>query len=169
MHDTGVMLQANACSQTHIYKCRMAVNSRVSTVLTLMLGFVCTGCGNSGAALAVTDVVVLAPVPGSTVSVAYLTFHNRGTRPLTIHDVSSTEFGRIEMHESTVVDEVARMRRLDSVMLTPGESLQFAAGGKHLMLMEPVAEPVPGTSITLLITYNEDDILILNAPLETRD
>jgi copper(I)-binding protein len=147
----------------------MTANFQVTTVLALMLGVIGPGCSDSAAALTATDVVVLAPIPGSTVAVAYLTLHNRGARPLTIYDISSSEFGNIEMHESMTVDGVARMRRLDAIALEAGASIEFAAGGKHLMLMEPLAEPVPGTPITLQIKYNDGDVLVVTAPLERRN
>lgn len=147
----------------------MAANIRFCTVLALILSVHCAGCSESGPALAVTDVVVLAPVPGSTVSVAYLTFHNRGKQPMIIREVSSSEFGKVDMHESLSVDDVVRMGRLESLTLEAGESTQFAAGGKHLMLMEPKAGLIPGTPITLMIEYDDDGMLIVNATLKTRD
>ena len=49
--------------------------------------------------------------------------------------VTSPEFGKVELHETTVEDGVARMRPLDSLVVPPGETVVLERGGKHLMLM----------------------------------
>jgi copper(I)-binding protein len=60
------------------------------------------------------------------------------------------------------------MRRLDSLTLDAGTSTQFVAGGKHLMLIEPVNGLAPGKSVTLQFEYNAGGILIVNTQLQTR-
>jgi periplasmic copper chaperone A len=41
---------------------------------------------------------------------------------------------RVEMHESLEEDGVAKMRQIESgVEVKPGETVEFAPGGKHLM------------------------------------
>lgn len=137
-------------------------------LLVLYLAVLVASCGESGPPLTATGVVAFAPLPGSEVSAAYLTLHNHSQEALTIQQVSSPEFAKVEIHESMTVDDVIRMRRLDSLTLDAGTSTQFVSGGKHLMLIEPVSELAPGQSVTLQFEYNAGGILIVNTQLKTR-
>jgi copper(I)-binding protein len=42
------------------------------------------------------------------------------------------------MHESVLEDGMARMYPLGELTILPGQSIEFARGGKHLMLMRPL-------------------------------
>jgi copper(I)-binding protein len=137
-------------------------------LLVLYLAVLVASCGESGPPLTATGVVAFAPLPGSEVSAAYLTLHNHSQEALTIQQVSSPEFAKVEIHESMTVDDVIRMRRLDSLTLDAGTRTQFVSGGKHLMLIEPVSELAPGQSVTLQFEYNAGGILIVNTQLKTR-
>jgi hypothetical protein len=137
-------------------------------LLVLYLAVLVASCGESGPPLTATGVVAFAPLPGSEVSAAYLTLHNHSQEALTIQQVSSPEFAKVEIHESMTVDDVIRMRRLDSLTLDAGTSTRFVSGGKHLMLIEPVSELAPGQSVTLQFEYNAGGILIVNTQLKTR-
>lgn len=137
-------------------------------LLVLYLAVQIAGCGESGPPLTATGVVAFAPLPGSEVSAAYLTLHNHSQEALTIRQVSSPEFAKVEIHESMTINDVIRMRRLDSLTLDAGTSTHFVAGGKHLMLIEPVNGLAPGKSVTLQFEYNAGGILIVNTQLQTR-
>ena len=146
----------------------MTLIFRRPILLVLYLAVLVASCGESGPPLTATGVVAFAPLPGSEVSAAYLTLHNHSQEALTIQQVSSPEFAKVEIHESMTVDDVIRMRRLDSLTLDAGTRTQFVSGGKHLMLIEPVSESAPGQSVTLQFEYNAGGILIVNTQLKTR-
>ena len=137
-------------------------------LLVWYLAVLVSGCGESGPPLTATGVVAFAQLPGRDFSAAYLTLHNHSQEAITIQHVSSPEFAKVEIHESMTVDDVIRMRRLDSLTLDAGTSAQFVSGGKHLMLIEPVNELAPGKSVTLEFEYNGGAILIVNTQLKTR-
>ncbi len=118
--------------------------------------------------MSATDIEAVAPLPGRTFAAAYLTLHNQGPVPLTVSRVSSTHFAKVEIHESQVVDDVIRMRRLDSVTIDVGESVKFESGGKHLMLIDPKECLDVGDSITLQFDYDNEGMLIVSAPLRKR-
>ena len=122
----------------------------------LLLG---AGCGAPQPELVATDVTVTRPVPGMTMSAAYLSLRNNTDRTITVTRVTSKEFARVELHETTVEDGVARMRPLPRLEVPAGGSVRLERGGKHLMLMRPTG-PVDSVSLqfyegeTLLLTVN---------------
>jgi len=125
------------------------------------------GCGDSGPALTVTGVQIVAPAPGRAASVAYMTINNDGDSAI-LTTVGSPFFSRVELHETLISDGVARMERLDSVEIAAGEAVHFAPGGKHIMLFEPASAPLPGKNVTLHLEFATGEMLIVNAPLATR-
>jgi copper(I)-binding protein len=88
------------------------------------------------APLVATDVIVYQSVPGSNMRAGYLTLTNNSNATITIDQVTSPEFGSVEMHETIVKDGIAKMRALPSLSISAGESAHFERGGKHLMLMQ---------------------------------
>ena len=67
------------------------------------------------------------------------TIANACDAPVTITAADSPAFDSVELHESSRVDGVSRMRRLPELRIAPGGTAVFAPGGKHLMLMGPRA------------------------------
>jgi copper(I)-binding protein len=117
------------------------------------------GCGGDSGSLVASNVLVPAPIPGREMTAGYLTLENRSDAPVTVTGVSSPQFGIVEMHDSTVANGVSRMRQLREISVPPGSSVQFAPGGKHLMLMKPVDDI---QNITLHFLSGDNTILIVN-------
>ena len=126
------------------------------------------GCvRNEPPALEISDVRVYAPLPGSQVSVAYMTITNNSSEDVTFVDFSSDVFNNVELHETTVTDGIARMRALPALVAPAGASTELAEGGKHLMLMDPDRTPGLGTNVTLTLN-TADGSIVISATLEAR-
>ena len=109
------------------------------------------------APLVANDVVVTRPMPGMKMSAAYLTLTNNTDTALRVTQVSSPQFGSVELHESTVEDGVARMRELPELVIPPRGAVALERGGKHLMLMSP-----GGDSDDVSLNFYDGDQLILS-------
>ena len=118
--------------------------------------------------LAASEVRLLAPLPGSHAAVGYLSLHNRSGAALTIDNISSSNFGEVQMHETLIRDGVARMQALGSVTIEPGASVKFVAGGKHLMLLQPTADLAAGSDIMLEIHYDSGGMLVISTTMQSR-
>ena len=106
--------------------------------LVLVFALLVAACsGEPAPPLEISDVVVKKPLPGMHMSAGYFTMTNNSQQPIVITQVTSPQFGSVEMHESVVEDGVARMVGMDELALSPGATVEFAPGGKHLMLMRP--------------------------------
>ena len=123
--------------------------------------------------LTVTNLTVVAPLPGNSTSVAYATLHNNSERSIAMNSISSPEFARVELHETSINNGVARMNRIDSLLIAAHEDVTLAQGGKHLMLLDPLQDRAADDHITLEIHYSAghqdaEELLILQAPVTSR-
>lgn len=103
----------------------------------------------AGPPLSISNIVILEPLPGAGTAAAYLEIENRSAEPLTINSITSPQFGRIEMHETVIENDIARMRAIKSLTVAEHSRVQFAPGGKHLMLFDPRVSVAAGTPVTI--------------------
>jgi periplasmic copper chaperone A len=109
-------------------------------IFLLLLTGLLSSCSNeSGPPLFATDLELTAVMPGTSTSAAYLTLTNNSDALIRLTKVSSPQYGLIEIHESTVVDDIARMRLIDELEINPHQSVRLQRGGIHLMMMRPMA------------------------------
>jgi periplasmic copper chaperone A len=94
--------------------------------------------------LVVTDARVRAPIPGQDKTVGYFTARNAGAEDVVLSGAYSDAVRAIEMHVTLRDGDMVRMRRLEEVVIAPGETVRFEPGGRHLMLfgVSELTEPV---------------------------
>lgn len=131
-------------------------------------GLLLAACGGGPDGLEASDVNILAPLPGQDTAVAYLTLTNDGSAPVEITDVSSPEFTSVEMHATVFEGGIAEMLMIDSLMIAEDSSIEFATGGRHLMLQDPLESLAPGDDVTLEFHYGAEEPFQVRAPLESR-
>lgn len=122
-----------------------------------------------GAALA-GDIAVEAPVvplapPGVMAHSAYLTLRNHGGSPRVLIGVTSRDYAMAHMHRSDEVDGVATMSTVDAVRIAPGQSVTFAPGGLHVMLMHPTHPQAEGDAVGLILHFANGEALAVSAPV----
>ncbi len=90
-----------------------------------------------------------APVMG-----AYLTLTNAGSEADTLVGGSTPLAERIEIHQMSIKDGVARMRPLpDGLEVAPGSSVALAPGGIHLMFIKPARPFAEGDHIEATLEF----------------
>lgn len=129
------------------------------TALVILLVCLICACSVEPVPLVATNIIVSRPLPGTTMSAGYLTLTNNTTQAIKITRISSPEFESVEMHESVLEDGMARMYALGDLMILPGRTVEFARGGKHLMLMRPLDDIA---SVTLEFYAGKAMILSVN-------
>lgn len=121
------------------------------------------GCqSESGPPLAVSEVALFLPLPGSKASVAYFVIANNSASTINIDTISSPQFGDVQLHETTITGGIARMQALARLQISAGEQVRFGAGGKHVMLMQPVEDHDIGSPVDLNIHYDEGGLITIN-------
>lgn len=107
--------------------------------------------------LVASDVRIDSPAPGSTVAAAYLVLDNNSGVPVRITRVASPDYASVEIHQTSIENDIVRMRPVGALQLDDGERLRLQRGGMHLMLSGPVDS---GDLVTL--QFYEDDVLLLS-------
>lgn len=69
---------------------------------------------------------------------------NACAEPVAITAARSDAFGSVELHETTVVDGVSRMREVAGLPVAAGGEAVLQPGGLHLMLMQPASPLAEG-------------------------
>lgn len=82
---------------------------------------------------------------------AYLTLINRGDVAVAIVGASSNLAKTVELHTTRKVDGLMRMEQLPGLALAPGERVELAPGGTHLMLLGLEYMPAPGDDVQLCL------------------
>lgn len=76
-----------------------------------------------------------ATVPAQKIGAGYMSIQNTGKDADRLVGASTAVAERVEMHVTTVENNVARMREVKGYDVKPGEFVHLAPGGAHLMLV----------------------------------
>lgn len=112
----------------------------------------------------VEDPWLRAAPPAARVMAGYLTLRGAGAA-VAVTGVACDGFGRAEIHETVMVDGVAKMRALAVLEVPAGEGVSLAPGGRHLMLMAPERIPPAGESVSCRLTLADGRTLAFSAPV----
>lgn len=101
--------------------------------------------------LVVENPWVRALPPTQPTTAAYMTLTNRGESDISVVGARADIAQTVEIHTTGKIDSYMRMEQLQSLRVAPGESLQLAPGGTHLMLLQLARMPVPGETVRLCL------------------
>jgi copper(I)-binding protein len=102
-------------------------------------------------ALDIENAWVRAMPPFQPNTAAYLTLVNRGDVAVAIVGARADVAEKTELHTTRMVDGLTRMEQLKALAVAPGERVELAPGGTHLMLLGLAYRPVPGDDIRLCL------------------
>lgn len=115
---------------------------RLSILGAIFIFAVLSACdGDAEPPLIATDIIINESVPGKTMSAGYLSLRNTTHDDISISRVTSPDFGAVEIHESLLQDGIAKMRRVEKLLIPANSTVSLEPGGKHLMLMLPIGAP----------------------------
>jgi copper(I)-binding protein len=127
-------------------------------LLTLVVACTSVGCADdTGPPLVAGNVSIVRALPGTQTSAGYLELANHSRNTINITRVSSPEFASVEMHETIIENDVARMRPLANLSIAPGTTASFERGGRHLMLLRPY-----GTADYVTLQFYAGDLMLLS-------
>ena len=124
------------------------MNRSGAVLAALALALCAPGCSTE-CTPSVSDGWVRSGPPSMPMLAGFGTIDNDCDRPLDIIGASSPAFGGVTVHETTVVDDVSRMRAVPELVVAPGGSAVLEPGGLHLMLADPRTPLAPGDQVTI--------------------
>ena len=114
------------------------------------------------------DLTVYAPRTGSRVTAGFTNITNKSAEAITITSISSPQFNIVEIHETAIKNGVARMMKIETLIIPEYQSVALKPGGKHLMLIDPKMSSAEGEEINLIIKLSSNEILTLSTPAVSR-
>ena len=93
---------------------------------------------------------------GAQIGGGYLIIENKGTAPDKLLGGSSPAAAEVEVHEMAMRKDVMTMRPvIGGLSILPGQTVTFAPGGYHLMLMELKAPLKKGDKIPVTLIFEK--------------
>ena len=136
-------------------------------LITCLIAIACSQ--SDGPPLTISKVVVLEPMPGTRMAAGYLVLENNSNEPITIEKVTSPQFTSVAMHETVIEDDVARMLSIAPLNIDPRSIIEFAPGGKHLMLIaSSMGEIAPDMPVSIEFHYDSNGLLIVGTTVKSR-
>lgn len=129
----------------------------------LVVGLLSLAAMAEKSSLEFDSVWVRAMPPFQTNSAGYLGITNHGDVAVAIVGASSNVAKSVELHTTRKVDGLMRMEPLEVLVIAPGERVELAPGGSHLMLLGLSYRLVPGDDVTLCLQLATDEEVCTDA------
>jgi len=102
------------------------------------------------------------------VNAGYMTLVNVGADDVTLLKVESNAFDSVEVHEMTMVDGMMEMNEITDLVIPAKDQVQFAPGGKHLMMMGPKEHFISGQKVDMTLTFKSGKKQIVSVKVAAR-
>ena len=111
--------------------------------------------GNQTKEVVIQDAWVREAPPGVTTLAGYMNVINNSPETVVLQKLSSPDFERVELHQTRIEGNVARMEKKNSLTLSPGSTVELQPGGFHLMLFKPERPMQAGDKVTFTIDFKD--------------
>jgi len=127
--------------------------SLYSLVFTLI--FISNVSAHTSGGIAVEHAWIREAPPNTKVLAAYLEIQNHTAKKRSISAVTSKQFDKTEIHLSTNIDGVAKMKAIGNVDIPAEGKVVFAPGGLHIMLIGAKVPLREGNSVNLIFHFKD--------------
>ena len=136
------------------------------TLLTALfsLPLLATACNMNSIKL--EHAYVRAMPAGQQTTAAYMLIDNKCDKELEITGVSSPAAGKVELHDVTMEDGVAKMHSIETLTLPAKEVTKLVPGSKHLMLIDVKQTLKPGSSIAMTLNFKDGSSKTIAVPVK---
>ena len=126
------------------------------------------GNESPGDVVAIMNAWVREAHASATVNAGYMTLVNAGSKELTLIRVESNSYKNIEVHEMVSVDGLMEMREVTDLNIPPNGHIQFAPGGKHLMMMGPKQHLAKGQKVDMTLIFKSGKKQLISIEVAAR-
>ena len=127
-----------------------------------------TSLGALADSLTVADGWARETPPGKTMTAAYGRLQNSGDEALVVTGVSAEVAAHSSLHETRIERDRTTMRPVSNLTIAPGEEVELAPGGMHVMLMKLDAPLVEGESIDICFKLENNEDMCSAFPIAKR-
>ena len=103
--------------------------------------------------LTVTSAWARATPPGAGTGAVYFVIENGSAKSDRLLKLKTSVAASAEVHRTEIVDDIARMREVTVLHIAPGEKIEFAPGGHHVMLTGLEKPLVAGKTFVLELVF----------------
>ena len=128
------------------------MNTRTSAWLALPL-LLLAARGALAGELTVTSAWARATPPGAGMGAIYLHIENGSTKSDRLLKLKTAVAASAGVHRTVIEEGIARMREVAVLHVAPGEKVEFAPGGLHVMLMGLKKPLVAGKTFELELVF----------------
>lgn len=93
------------------------------------------------------------PAVQGSIGAGFMTLTNPDAKPDALVAVQSPAAREVQIHQSSMTNGIAAMKKLDRVALPAGRRVTFAPGGYHLMLMGLTQALKAGDTVPATLTF----------------
>ncbi len=135
------------------------------SLVTLLSVFVFLSYGFAGDSIFVRDAWINEAPPNARVIAGYMTIENRSSETMVLTGVSSEHFKRIEIHRTEMHGDMMKMVQQEELGIPAGGTVSLQPGSYHLMLVGPESVPRKGETVSLVLHFDNGQILNINSPV----
>ena len=99
-------------------------------LLTSLLFFL-AACEKNGSSVSFNNLEIYAPLPGNTVTSGYTKITNNTDVTISIDSITSPDFEAVEIHETIIVNGIARMIEIEQLTIPANNDVVLKRGGKR--------------------------------------
>ncbi|MEM8548041.1 MAG: copper chaperone PCu(A)C [Pseudomonadota bacterium] len=145
----------------------MSHRFRIAAVLLTILAHVATGCtpADNAATLSFERGWVRTPAPNAKMTAGYVAINNDTAADVRITRAASPQFGRVEIHTTSMVDGVMQMRPVQALDVPAHGQVSLEPGGLHLMLMAAKGPLAADDSVIVTLFSDDRPVAELTLPL----
>jgi protein SCO1/2 len=119
-----------------------------------------------GDVVAVSNAWVREAMPQASTNAGYMTLVNSGAGDVTLVDVESDAFGRVEIHEMGNEHGLMKMRAIDELVIPANGRVELAPGGKHLMMHEATEALTSGKQVDVTLKFASGETQTLHVAVK---
>ena len=114
--------------------------------------------------LALADGRLVLPAVKGNPAAAYFRLSNTSAEPAVIAAVDVAGAGMAMMHQTATNGGRSSMDMMENPAVKPGATIEFAPGGKHVMITDIPEDWAPGATVEMTLIFSDGDKL--SAPLK---
>lgn len=122
----------------------------------------------AGAEIEVSDAWVREAPPSARMLAAFMVVRNTGDQEAVLTGVDSPDFNHVMLHQSIVVDGVARMQHQDTIRIPAGGSVSLEPGSFHLMMPAPEARLKAGDQVEFVLHFADESCVRITADVKKK-